>query len=51
MSWGLRGRDPHGDDDAALDSLLAGMWEDGAGAVAKVLDIESGKTAATGHTR
>lgn len=45
MSWGLWDRSPHGDDDVALDAVLAETWEDGAAAVAKVLDIESGKGA------
>ena len=36
---------PRDDDDAALDALLAGAWEDGAAAVAGVLDLESGKAA------
>ncbi len=36
---------PRNDDDAALDALLAEAWEDGAAAVAGVLDLESGKAA------
>jgi hypothetical protein len=40
--WDRRGP---GGDDADLDALLAGAWEDGAAAVARVLDIEGGKSA------
>ena len=36
---------PRRDDDAALDALLAGTWEDGATAMARVLDLEAGKAA------
>jgi len=36
---------PRDDDDAALDALLAESWEDGAAALAKVLDLEAGKAA------
>jgi hypothetical protein len=36
---------PRHDDDAALDALLAGTWEDGATAIARVLDLEAGKAA------
>jgi hypothetical protein len=38
---------PREDDDAALDALLAGAWEDGAAAVARMLDLEGGKAALT----
>lgn len=36
---------PRDDGDAALDALLAETWEDGAAAVAKVLDLQAGKAA------
>ncbi len=35
------------DDDAALDALLAGAWEDGTAAVARVFDLQAGKAALT----
>jgi hypothetical protein len=43
-----RFRDRHShDDDAALDALLAGAWEDGVAAVARVFDFQAGKAALT----
>ena len=40
----FRARRPH-DDDAELDTRLAQVWEDGAAAVAKVLDLPAGRQA------
>jgi hypothetical protein len=46
MSRGFRDWiSPRGDDDAELDALLAGTWDDGAAVVATVLDIQTGKAA------
>jgi hypothetical protein len=38
-------RGHRGRGEAGLDELLAGAWEDGAAAVAKVLDLQAGKAA------
>ena len=40
-----------GGEDGELDALLAGTWEDGAAALAGVLDIEAGKAALLGALR
>jgi hypothetical protein len=45
MTWRLRGWRSPGDDDARLDSLLAGTWNAAAEATGKVLDIQAGKEA------
>jgi hypothetical protein len=45
MTWRLRGRRSPGDDDARLDTLLAGTWNAAAEATGKVLDIQAGKEA------
>jgi hypothetical protein len=47
MSRHFRDRLGPRDDDDALDALLAGAWDDGAAAVAAVLDLQGGKVALT----
>jgi hypothetical protein len=45
MSKRFRGWLSSRDDDAELDALLAGAWEDGVAALADVLDLDAGKAA------
>ena len=46
MTRGRRDRDDRPRrDDAELDALLAGAWEDGAAVLATVLDLEAGEAA------
>jgi hypothetical protein len=45
MTWRLRGWRSPGDDDARLDTLLAGTWNAAVEATGNVLDIQAGKEA------